>query len=344
MMTHISRRGMFRLIAGAAAGTTLLGAAPLRTIAQTIETTTVAATSVLQVNTDLLNLREGAGLAFDIIETLAQGTEVEADAAKRQAADGVNWIYVTVVATGTSGWVDSQYIGDGTESGTAPVPPVAVATKWVSVIDANLRDGAGLTFNILAMLPVGQAVTITGDSAEADGFTWYPVTVNAQSGWMADVVLTDEAPTGFTEGASVTVNTDLLNLRESASSQSPSLGTYAFGTKATILNSEPATVEGANWYQVRVDGDRKEGWFIEEFISPSDDSPTGTITVSDGPLNLRSAPGLAGAIVEELPTGTIVTRIGAGQTAADGYQWINVTLTDQSGREGWIASEFVTFS
>jgi uncharacterized protein YgiM (DUF1202 family) len=343
MLTNaISRRGVFRLIAGTGttAGLAMIGQGPLRAIAQTTDTNENgnSAENVQRVNTDLLNLRAGAGLSFDIIETLTAGTEVAADTGQRKAADGVNWIFVTVVATGTSGWVDSQYIGFDS-SGTP------LSSRWVSVADANLRDGAGLTFNVLAMLPLGQEVAVTGDSRDADGYTWYPVTAAGKTGWLADIVLTDVQPSGFSQGSSVTVSTDLLNLREAAGTDSPSLGTYAFGTKATIVSASATVVDGANWYQVEVDGDGKVGWFIEEFITASTGGSVEdkTITIADGPLNLRQEPGLAGEIVAEVPTGATATLIAPGQTAADGYQWINIKLADQTSREGWVASEFVSF-
>lgn len=332
---EISRRNAIRLIAGAGAtaGVAVAGRGSFTAIAQTVQ-------NIQTVNTDLLNLRAGAGLSFDVIDTLPLGTQVAIDAAQRQAVDGVNWIFVTVVSGGTTGWVDSGYLGLSTPG----TPATALGTKWVSVADANLRSGAGFSFDIIAMLPIGEAASITGDSTSADGLSWFPVTAAGMSGWLADIVLTDEQPSKFVQGASVSVNTDLLNLRKEAGTTSPTLFAYGFGTAATIVSESPKTIDSTNWHQVEITDDGKVGWFAEPFIAASVGGPSSeAVTVADGPLNLRMEPNIEAEIVTEIATGASATVIAPGSTANNGYQWLNVRLDDQTGREGWIASEFVSF-
>ena len=54
-------------------------------------------------------------------------------------------------------------------------------------------------------------------------------------------------------------------------------------------------------------------------------------------LNLRSLPSLAGAILAEVPDGTVVTALGA-QQRADGHCWEHVT---HDGLNGWMAAEYL---
>ncbi|MYI82297.1 MAG: SH3 domain-containing protein, partial [Chloroflexi bacterium] len=54
-------------------------------------------------------------------------------------------------------------------------------------------------------------------------------------------------------------------------------------------------------------------------------------------LNLRSLPSLAGAILAEVPDGTVVTALGV-QQRADGHCWERVT---HDGQPGWMAAEYL---
>lgn len=337
--TQFSRRHALRLMVGASAGAVLLTRTSPIAIAQTSDDRTV--------DTDLLNLREGAGLSFAIIETLPLDSAVVIDSSQRIAADGVNWIFVTVVASSSQGWVDSSYLGtSSTETGSSTPTTATSSTMYVSVVDANLRDRAGFVSAIVAMLPIGEAVTVTGDSVDVDGYTWHPVDTGTNIGWMADIVLTDIKPAtpGFETGAAVTINTDLLNLRLDPGINTGILESYEFGTTGTIISLFPTTVDDLVWHQVQIDVDNATGWLAEMYLTTgSSRVSSSSVEIADGPVSLRNEPNLTGDIVETVSTGATATLITSEFTAADGYQWINVTLDDESGSEGWIASEFVTF-
>jgi Peptidase family M23/Bacterial SH3 domain len=62
------------------------------------------------------------------------------------------------------------------------------------------------------------------------------------------------------------------------------------------------------------------------------------IQVADGPLNVRSQPGVSGGLVGELATGTQMCVTG-GPQSADGYTWYQINA---SGTVGWIAGNFCT--
>jgi hypothetical protein len=86
-----------------------------------------------------------------------------------------------VVATGTS------TTASGTPGTTTEI------TNGASVVVANtngdgvnMRDAAATTGNVVAMLPEGTALTVTGDSVKADQYTWWPVkTADGQTGYVA---------------------------------------------------------------------------------------------------------------------------------------------------------------
>ena len=64
----------------------------------------------------------------------------------------------------------------------------------------NLRAGAGLDQGVIARLPDGTVVSITGGPVRADGHTWVSVTSPSGSGWVASEYLAYRDPTS-TEGA-----------------------------------------------------------------------------------------------------------------------------------------------
>jgi hypothetical protein len=74
----------------------------------------------------------------------------------------------------------------GTEEEATPLQ-VAVGDLVVTSEDlVNLRSDPSTTGEILQELPLGTQLEITGDAVEADGYTWYPVTVveSAESGYV----------------------------------------------------------------------------------------------------------------------------------------------------------------
>jgi hypothetical protein len=58
--------------------------------------------------------------------------------------------------------------------------------------DTNLRDGPGLDTGVIATLPLGTDLTITGPPVTADGFVWWPVEVagSGETGYVAEELLT----------------------------------------------------------------------------------------------------------------------------------------------------------
>ncbi len=62
------------------------------------------------------------------------------------------------------------------------------------------------------------------------------------------------------------------------------------------------------------------------------------ITVIDGPLHLRSAPGLSAAVLADLPVGTDLCVAGDSRTE-DGYRWVAFRQNGGHGN-GWVAARF----
>jgi hypothetical protein len=75
-----------------------------------------------KVNTQILNLREGPGTSFEIVDRLQQNTEV---VMVGRLADNL-WLRVNVPSINKSGWVATEYIT--TEADVASLPVVEAPT------------------------------------------------------------------------------------------------------------------------------------------------------------------------------------------------------------------------
>jgi N-acetylmuramoyl-L-alanine amidase len=146
-------------------------------------------------------------------------------------------------------------------------------------------------------------------------------------------------------GDQVVVFDGPVNLRASAGTSANVAQSLPQETLLTITGG-PTSSGGYVWYQVQT-ADSATGWVAADFLQavntpppPTDGGQTagGRATVTDGPVNLRSAAGTGNAVVTVLQTGDTVDITG-GPTSADGYSWYAVKTA--SGSTGWVASDFL---
>jgi uncharacterized protein YgiM (DUF1202 family) len=132
------------------------------------------------VDTGSLNCRRGPGLGNGVA-TILSGGQAVAVLAGPQATDGYHWLQIST-ADGTPCWV----IGEGLAPSPSGGATFATGERVVVTTDLlNLRSGASTSTDVIRTLPTGTALTVTGGSQSADGYTWYPVqTADGTSGWV----------------------------------------------------------------------------------------------------------------------------------------------------------------
>jgi uncharacterized protein YgiM (DUF1202 family) len=206
----------------------------------------------------------------------------------------------------------------------------------------NLRAAPGLDTTVLETLPDGTIATISDGPSDADDLTWYEVSLDDRTGWVAGEFLTLAAAIdpGFTAGDQVEVATDALNLRNAAGLTSEILDTMPLGTTVTVLDG-PVTADGIPWYQVDASG-FGEGWVAAGFLALASEAPEtfpagSVLVVNTDLLNLRAGPSLSEEILAQLPSQALVTVI-SGPEQADGHDWYEVE-TDEGN--GWVAGTFL---
>jgi uncharacterized protein YgiM (DUF1202 family) len=134
---------------------------------------------IVIVDTDVLRLRSAPGLGSATIAYMPNGTRVKVLGGPRHA-DGMGWYKVRSDVHG-EGWCAEDFL-----SALSVTTLSSVAT--VKVIDGalNLRSEAGTDANVVAVLPDGARLRITGEAVSRNGRDWLPVSSSQYgSGWCA---------------------------------------------------------------------------------------------------------------------------------------------------------------
>jgi len=128
----------------------------------------------------------------------------------------------------------------------------------------------------------------------------------------------------------VNVASGTLNLRKTASSNSPILTSLKNGTALTVYS------EVNGWALVQVNG--MEGYVSTAFISESSKTTAASpvtkyVNTDSGSLNLRESPAASGKVLDKLTKGTAVTVY----SEANGWAKVQV-----NGKEGYVSSDFLS--
>jgi uncharacterized protein YgiM (DUF1202 family) len=147
--------------------------------------------SVVEVATDLLNLRSTAGLSGTVLAVLVQGDRgvvISGPTSK----DGYSWYRLDLDADDVAdGWVAGFYLS-AASGGFTVGDAVRVADGPV-----NVRSAAGLSASIIDQADEGALFQVTGGPTVRDGYTWIKVfNFGIGTGWIADAFVVLE-PDGF---------------------------------------------------------------------------------------------------------------------------------------------------
>lgn len=205
----------------------------------------------------------------------------------------------------------------GSPAGAAPATNTATATDAL-----NLRGGPSLADRILAVMPVGSHVTLTGQ--HSNGF--WPVIYNGRAGWAASDYLRRDQ--GTPSAAGTAIATDALNLRGGSSLGSAILTVMPRGAIVTL------TGQASNGFRA-VSYNGWSGWASAGYLRVTDNTPSsGTATTLDD-LNLRDGPSTGRAVLTVIPLGSAVTLTGQSSNGFRAVSW--------KGRQGWAFAQFLGF-
>lgn len=263
-----------------------------------------------------LNLRETASLSAKVLGQFPTGTLVEI------LESGSEWHKVEV--DGQTGYMMAKYLSTASASTTATV-------RTNTGIGLNLREEPSMTGKIIISHKPGTQVTVL-----QKGQTWSRVSVEGKEGFMATKYLNFAAAAPSPAGKVALVNnpkdTQVLNLRQSASLDAKVLAYYRNGAKVTVLES------GSTWHKVQT-ADGKVGYMMAKFLKVTEENATAQpytatlMNVNGGKIvNFRSGPSLNASIIRTVPVGTKITVL------EHGTDWCKV---DVDGTTGYISTWFM---
>ncbi|MBQ9045112.1 MAG: SH3 domain-containing protein [Oscillospiraceae bacterium] len=273
-----------------------------------------------------VNLRSGAGTNTSVIATLNKGATM--------SVVGVSGEWYQVNYNGTTGYINSAYVGLSgsstpapSQGGTTPASGTAGSVKGNSV---RMRSGAGTSYSILGTYNNGTALTILGTE---NG--WTKVTLGGVTGYIrSDYVNVGSAGGSTTPTTATTgyINGTSVRMRAGASTTSQILGTYNTGTAMTITGSS------GNWYAVTYNG--RNGYVCKDYMTTTQPSQGGTTpasgtagTVKGNYVRLRSGAGTNYSILGTYNNGTPLTITGTSGS------WTAVTI---NGKSGYMSSTYVS--
>lgn len=277
------------------------------------------------VTTAPLNLRAGPNVAEPVLTVMPAGATVS-------VTGGPQGGFYPVSYSGMSGWASGDFLRFG---GTAPAAGTARTTTSL-----NFRTGPSTADPIIAVIPAGTTVTLTGESS--NGFL--SVSYNGRNGWAYAPFLAtggaaptpepgpapEPAPTG---SARVTT---ALNLRAGPSTADRSLTVMPAGATVSL------TGQSANGF-LSVSYNGTSGWAYADFLdtsgapappAPAEPDPSASWqAVTTSALNLRSDASLSATVLVVMPAGATVTVTGGGQNG-----FLPVTY---AGQNGWASADFL---
>jgi len=171
---------------------------------------------------------------------------------------------------------------------TLALPLTALAAPTATTRDElNLRNGPGLDYDVITLMPAGSAVTVTGDATEG----WYPVQYNDLTGWAYAAYLSlgssADSPAPGAQGTA-TVVTSLLNLRNGPGLSYDVVGQLAYGMTVQITGS-PKAADGHTWLEVLA-ATVGQGWVAGDYLDAGESAGPQTEAVAAPPKAAAQIP------------------------------------------------------
>ena len=263
-----------------------------------------------------LNLRQQPSLSAKVLGQFPTGTLVEIVEA------GDEWHKVE--AGGKSGYMMAKFLNSGETQQTAVV-------RTNTGIGLNLREEPATNGAIITSAKNGAQVVVLQKGRE-----WSRVSVNGEEGFMATQYLHfGNAPVKPTGKVAVVANpkdTQVLNLRQTASLDAKVLDYYRNGVKVTILSA------GDTWHKVQVE-DGKIGYVMAKFLKVTDEEmvvkpfQAKVVNINGGSyVNLRAKASLNAKIIDRIDVNSTVT------VTEHGTDWCKVIA---DGVEGYMSTWFL---
>lgn len=288
-----------------------------------------AETISVEVNVDILNVRSGPGLQYEIVGKVQRGQRF---AVQEQKGD---WIQIEF-KEGFFGWVANWLVTTSQKS-------VQAVESTVDVL--NVRSGPSQSFALIDQISPGKLYPIVTEEGN-----WVKIRLNQEregwvAGWLIRKKQVEAEDVTLPSSNTAVVQVPILNVRSGPGTHFARIGQVQNGEEVKVLQVK----EG--WYQIQFSG--REGWISGEFATlsgggngnggggggggggePLDQQPK--VRILNQGTNIRSGPGTHFDVVSRANQGDEFTIIDS-----EG-QWYKIKLPD--GRTAYVAGWIVATS
>ncbi|HSL94005.1 MAG TPA: N-acetylmuramoyl-L-alanine amidase [Bacillota bacterium] len=269
----------------------------------------VLAATPAVVDTVSLNLRNGPGTGYQVIDTLRRNDQLVV------VSNQGDWRQVRTLL-GQIGWVFGQYLS------TDPTLLVEDRVLQVRVARLNLRQGPDLKYPVIGFVQEGQLLNSSGRIGG-----WYRVTVSGLVGFVhydyVDVIDENnppQVPVGVPL-AQTTVNA--LNMRTGPGVQFPVITRLERNTMVVVL-------EDGAWSRIMLDNGAT-GFVASEYITATEGQAV--VRINASAVNQRTGPGTDFSVMATHALGSTLTYLGFESG------WIKVS---SNAGEGYILSSLLS--
>ena len=283
--------------------------------------------SSITVNGEIVNLREGPGLTYEILKTVTKG---ETLTVLETSGD-----WYRVKSGRTEGWVASWLVEQSSSS-------TNTEQFIVSQVDnLNIRQQPSVSSAVLGQLYTGNEAKLLKQQGD-----WVQIQHGSTTGWVAQNYVTITSKNNITSTSTnsskqtpyFTITVDAVNVRAEGSLNAQKIGVAYRGAKYKVLKSVN------NWVQIAYENNTS-AWIYSFYgsLNASTASSTatsstkgtvGSVTVIYNGTNLRK---------EASTTSAVVERANAGQTLSivervDDFYKIQLTNGEYAYVANWVVS------
>lgn len=280
---------------------------------------TATASTPVTATTEL-NVRSKPTTKATIVGSLHRSQTVKAK------SDANGWTAITY--RGKTAYVASRYVTRGEELPSGA--DVGRGQSRTTTTDVNLREGPGLTENVITVLADGTKVTLTGKTSKG----WSEVTVGPKRGWVSTQYLTG-AKDGLPAVVGTRKTTADLNVRATSDEDSRLIGLARKSARVSITG----TTKNAR-AQIIFAG--KVGWVLAKYLSNGDSNgpsapPLPAVTgkrYATADLTIRTTSGSDFKDLGDIPRGTRISITGVTKNKRAQIIW--------DGAVRWVTAQYLS--
>ncbi|GAB2585262.1 SH3 domain-containing protein [Microlunatus antarcticus] len=280
----------------------------------------VATASTPVTSTTELNVRAKPSTSAKIVGALHRGQTV------KSTSESNGWTKITF--KGKTAYVSSRYVTKGEDQPAGD--DVGKGETRTTTTQVNLREGPGLTEDVITVLDEGTEVTQTGKTSKG----WTEVTVDSENGWVSTQYLTD-AKDGLPEVTGTRKATADLSVRATSDEDSKVIGLARKGSKVSITGTTKNS-------RAQIIYDGAVGWVLAKYLSNGDtDEPTApplpAVTGSryaTADLTIRTTSGSDFKDLGDIPEGTKLSITGVTENKRAQIIW--------DGAVRWVTAQYLS--